>query len=385
MASETQQVDLRNRISGLDAIALREEIISKEVTILSGAYWSEVEKISSEYNHSTTGGKRALFTQVGQGHVAHIAHEYEKRLQNRDWFALPTFGLDDFRLRQELSDDLKLDEVLMNLDIEIKGNYDEKLDTLIGRLNSDAFGLAEAVSTDKDVVYVAPIAPVGDCYDGRGFPGQEVVTAANLLLKQVNILKDKADVFLFETNCTIEQGISAAIAGEQSAKSYVISFTVDKDGYLRGTHGGVSVADAIKVIDGYANSGLVTYGLNCCSAEGAEKALKKVDESGLSDKLKLVYLNASTACEHDENDHRYGDGSNLTEWEVAIATQRLQREYDLKILGVCCGGTARYLPALRLAGKKDTEGLVNSYDRLSKIEGFTADNIVLGEKVSYLF
>lgn len=345
-----------------------------QLHLLFGPFGSLIKiKDPVRFNTTLTGWAAAFNYSDGLDAIAEVSDDYAAQLQEGDFAVTPTFGLDYERLKQ-------------------KG-----LESKIEEFNRKAVDIVAKSVRDsgKNLRIAASIAPVGDCYQPYStaaklqFPIKldasfngifDIDAAANYHSRQINALLSVKDpstqrpyvtTLLFETNAVVEQAIAAAIAGEKSRTPYIISFVVDKEGYLIGTtdvngnpvgsRGKVTLAQAIKEVSRYTGSGLLTYGINCSSYQGAKKALAELKkqsaaDKNLQDKVGILYLNASDDDprvheKHDADGHIHNH-DNIEPREFARRIVELGREYSIKTLSVCCGGDASYLAAIRNAYAK---------------------------------
>ncbi|HIH42890.1 TPA: homocysteine S-methyltransferase family protein [Candidatus Woesearchaeota archaeon] len=358
-----------------EAQSLRQHISQNR--ILSGPYGSVLDDVDLiKFNSGHTNWRLAFGDDSGRKLLEGTAKDYARVLEDGDFLALPTFGLAYSRIK-ELGDNIikkltdpnaedaakfraKLQEIdvpeLERLIHDLTGFSDDEINSLVVKFNNDAVrigkeALQSSQAVGKNLKLVAPIAPYGDCYSGKGFT--TIDDAVKRHLEQTNLLKDHVDLFLFETNCTVEQAIAASIAGEKSGKPYIISFVVDKDGYLRGNNGKVTVADAIKKVNRVLyqrkiqQSGLVTYGINCSSEYGTISALTQLAQERKIENVRLVYLNASPddQCVNEAKAHGH---RNQTAEEFAASSGEVKRISEfVTVFSGCCGIKPDYLPVLR--------------------------------------
>ncbi len=345
--------------------------------ILSGPYGSVLDEIDPvKYNSGLTNWRLAFADDSGRRLLGKTATEYVAALDDGDFFALPTFGLAYTRIKElgnniitKLQDPNTVDvdkfrAKLQEVDVPELGRlvreltaftYDE-IYSLVKRFNNDALrigreALQTAEATGKKLKIAAPIASYGDSYTGEGFT--TIVNAVDMHLRQIEVLKDHVDLFLFETNATVEQAVAAAHAGELSGKPYIISFVVDDEGYLKGSNRTHTVADAISIIeggsyvDGGKQRGIVTYGINCSSERGVKAALRNLRENEHEEKVRLVYLNASkhNQCRSEKQSHGH---DNMAAEIFAQESHEIKTLFPyVTVASGCCGITPKYLPILR--------------------------------------
>ncbi len=364
----------------LESIITQQEHIFREhisqPRILSGPYGSVLDEIDLvKYNSGSINWRLAFGDDSGRKLLEKTAREYAGVLEDGDLLALPTFGLAYTRIKelgnniitklkdQNIKNSAEFRAKLQDIDVpelerlinDLTGFTDAEIYSLVVKFNKQALTIGKnALQTPetagKNLKLVATIAPYGDCYKGEGFTSIEDAVARHL--EQINILKDHVDAFLFETNCIVEQAVSAARAGEHSGKPYIISFVVDENGYLKGSNRRHTVSDAIRIIDaeyigGAKQLNLVTYGVNCSSEKGAKTALTKLRENKQEDKVKLLYLNASKQdqCQNEKQSHGH---NNLASEHFATETQDIKILFPyITVVSGCCGIKPDYLPTLR--------------------------------------
>ena len=365
----TPTIGLEGSLSGIPFDRTETSSVSgtdSQLKLLFGPFGSVLKRLNpAKYNHTLTGWSSAFLDKEGLDALAKVTDDYVGQLQARDYAVTPSFGLDHERLKQK------------GLEQHVEEFNRKAVDIVVKSVQASGKSLSIAS-------YVAPVGDTHQPYDPDSrlqFPkttgGElDIDAAANYHARQINALLSVKDnlgmsyvkTFFFETNATVEQPIAAAIAGERSKTSYIISFVVDNDGYLIGTtdvdgnpvgpRGKVTLAEAIKEVSRYTGSGLVTYGINCSSYDGAKKALGElrrvsITDESLKNKIGILYLNAS---DHDPRVHDKHDAKghldkheNVEPKEFARRIVELGREYGIKTLGVCCGGDAAYLAEIRKA------------------------------------
>ena len=181
----------------------------------------------------------------------------------------------------------------------------------------------------------APMIKVGgfigcknDCY--RPEEGLSTAESERFHSWQVDQLAQAgADFLMAATLPNVDEAIGIAKAMERTGTPYIISFVIDSSGLILD---GTGLWDAIQRIDASTSPQPLCYMVNCSYPTFLRA---KEQPKALFTRL-LGYQANSSALSHSEL-----DGSDqlraedVTEWAEEML--HLNRTYDMKILGGCCG------------------------------------------------
>ncbi|HEY4276698.1 MAG TPA: homocysteine S-methyltransferase family protein [Conexibacter sp.] len=215
----------------------------------------------------------------------------------------------------------------------------------VRRLNSEAVAFLSEIRAagDHDPVYIAGvIGPYGDAY--RPSDCLNHLAAAQYHVEQAQALAEAGvDLLFAPTFPSIEEAHGAAIAMAATGLPYAVSFVLDERGrILDGTH----LHDAIDRIDDAVMPAPTHYSISCVHPSVARTALEilHVASARGAGRLREVKANGSpltpeqlVALEHEETDPPEVFGE---------AMHRLGIDFDIPILGGCCGTGAKHLAAL---------------------------------------
>ena len=209
-------------------------------------------------------------------------------------------------------------------------------------INSDAVsfmkGLRDGQDSGKTVIKIGGlIGCKNDCYKPE--EGLSVAEAETFHWWQIEQLAQAGvDFLIAETLPNIEEAIGIAKAMEKTAMPYIISFVIDRSGYVLD---GTSLWDAVTSIDSATRRQPLCYMINCSYPTFicAEK-----QPADLFSRLIGCQANASSLdhCNLDESTRL--ETESVTEWGEAMLT--LHRKYGMKILGGCCGTGVAHLKYL---------------------------------------
>jgi len=182
----------------------------------------------------------------------------------------------------------------------------------------------------------------GDAYSGEKILGVE---ESYIFHKKQTIQFQKENIdFLFAGIMPeINEAMGMAMAIAYTNIPYIISFMVEKNGCLID---GATISDAIKMIDDKVNPKPICYMTNCIHPTNLINSLSdnKNKNSSQLKRFKGIQANASTLCPEKLNNCnilQQDDCNNIIE-EMYF----LQKHFDLKIFGGCCGTDEKFLEFL---------------------------------------
>jgi S-methylmethionine-dependent homocysteine/selenocysteine methylase len=215
----------------------------------------------------------------------------------------------------------------------------------VHRLNAEAVAFLNEIRDhgDHDPVFIAGvIGPYGDAYTPADC--LNLLDGTDYHLEQVRALAEAGvDLLYAPTFPSIEEAHGAAVAMSTTDLPYVVSFVLDDGGrLLEGTY----LHDAIERIDDAVVPAPAYYSISCVHPTVARTALKNLAamSSRALARLREVKANGSrltpeqlVALDHADSDQPdvFGEAMN-----------QLGIDFDLQILGGCCGTDSTHLAAL---------------------------------------
>jgi S-methylmethionine-dependent homocysteine/selenocysteine methylase len=211
----------------------------------------------------------------------------------------------------------------------------------VAALNRAAVRLLERIRADSDYapVWIAGvIGPSGDAYTPRdSLPANR---AREYHLPQANVLAEAGVDFLFApTFPAVGEAIGVCQAMQTTGLPFVVSFVLDRSGSVLD---GTPLTEAIGRVDEVA--GPLYHSISCVHASTAARALAAVANTTTSGRVREVKANASplTPAELVALDHVEGDDPKT----FAAQMTRLYRDFDVAVVGGCCGTNDRHIAAL---------------------------------------
>ncbi len=220
-----------------------------------------------------------------------------------------------------------------------------KVDTI--KINTDAFKFVDTIRISyKGFAEKIFIGGLTGC-KGDAYKPKEALDENEAYLfhkDQINALTAAGVDFLFaSTMPEINEVKGMAKAMSETNLPYVISFVIRDDGKMLD---GTSLVDAIKIVDDSVLVQPVFYMTNCIHPDVLNKSLNKIidDENILAKRLFGIQANASDKSpeELDTLDELHADSPQ--NWAKGMVD--LNKKYNLKVLGGCCGTDARYISSI---------------------------------------
>jgi len=146
------------------------------------------------------------------------------------------------------------------------------------------------------------------------------------------------DFLIAETLPNIEEAIGIAKAMEKTARPYIISFVINRRGYILD---GTSLLEAVTHIDAATEQQPLCYMVNCSYPTFL---CTEKQPANLFNRLIGCQANASSLDHCDLNKSTQLETENVDEWGDEML--KLNRKYGMKILGGCCGTGAEHLKYL---------------------------------------
>ena len=206
-------------------------------------------------------------------------------------------------------------------------------------INSDAAkfmnDIRDAQSHGKALIKIGGmIGCKNDCYQpAEGLTAAESETFHSWQIEQ--LFQAGVDFLIAETLPNIEEAAGIAKAMEITGLPYIISFVINRNGYVLD---GNSLSEAVNYIDTITSNKPAGYMVNCAYPSFIQPALQPEE---LLTRLIGCQANASSLdnCELDESDQLSVD--EISQWGDSML--ELNRLYGFKILGGCCGTGTEHL------------------------------------------
>jgi S-methylmethionine-dependent homocysteine/selenocysteine methylase len=129
----------------------------------------------------------------------------------------------------------------------------------------------------------------------------------------------------------------------KTKKDYVISFVIRDNGKLLD---GTLLTDAIKIIDDSVATPPLFYLTNCIHPDVLHKSFLnlKDEDDILKKRLFGIQANASSKSPEELDKIENMDADSPVNWARGMVD--LNKKYNLKILGGCCGTDARFISSV---------------------------------------
>jgi len=162
--------------------------------------------------------------------------------------------------------------------------------------------------------------------------------------EQMQILADAGVDFLLASTLpalTETKGIAKAMS--ETKKDYVISFVIRDSGKLLD---GTLLTDAIKMIDDSVSTPPLFYLTNCIHPDVLHKSFLNLNDENdiLKKRLFGIQANASNKSPEELDTLEELDADSPANWARGMVD--LNKKYNLKILGGCCGTDARFISSI---------------------------------------
>jgi len=222
-----------------------------------------------------------------------------------------------------------------------KANVDMKL------INNDAFAFVDNIRKSygsfSEKIYIGGLTGCkGDAYKPE--EALNVNEAYAFHKDQMQILADAGVDFLFASTLpALSEAIGIAKAMSETKKDYVISFVIRDNGKLLD---GTLLTDAIKIIDDSVSTPPIFYLTNCIHPDVLHKSfLNLKDENDiLRKRLFGIQANSSNKSPEELDTLENLDADTPDNWARGMVD--LNKKYNLKILGGCCGTDARFISSI---------------------------------------
>jgi S-methylmethionine-dependent homocysteine/selenocysteine methylase len=217
----------------------------------------------------------------------------------------------------------------------------------INTINADAFlfvdNIRKSYGNFSDKIFIGGLTGCkGDAYKPEEALNE--YEAYHFHKEQMQILADAGvDFLLASTLPALTEAIGIAKAMSETKKDYVISFVIRDNGKLLD---GNLLTDAIKIIDYSVATPPLFYLTNCIHPDVLHKSFinLKDDDDILKKRLFGIQANASSKSPEELDTLENLDADSPVNWARGMVD--LNKKYNLKILGGCCGTDARFISSI---------------------------------------
>ncbi|HCY76985.1 MAG TPA: homocysteine methyltransferase [Ignavibacteriales bacterium] len=288
---------------------------------------SIIERLKREFNYpldDTLSNALMIYNETGEALLEKIYREYIDIAESSD---LPIMLLTPtWRTNKERT---------------INANVDMKT------INSDAFLFVDTIrksySNFSEKIYIGGLTGCkGDAYKPEEALSEN--DSYHFHKEQIQVLADAGVDFLFASTLpALTEAIGIAKAMSETKKDYVISFVIRDNGKLLD---GTLLTDAIKIIDDSASTPPLFYLTNCIHPDVLHKSFINLNDEDAILKKRLfgIQANASDKSPEELDTLENLDADSPSNWARGMFD--LNKKYNLKILGGCCGTDARYISSV---------------------------------------
>ena len=229
-----------------------------------------------------------------------------------------------------------------NTDWGAKLGYDvEALD----RVNRESVHFLRGLAAEfdgVDVIVSGTLGPRGDAYRPEELLTPEVAEAYHRA--QIDsLVAAGADRVTFFTATHIGEAIGVVRVATAAGIPVIVSFTVETDGRIPS---GMSLAEAIEVVDTATDSAAMQFGINCAHPDHFAATLQS--DSPAINRVQMIRANASRASHAELDEADVLDDGDPEELGAQFA--RLLADHpQLSGLGGCCGTDVRHIEAIARA------------------------------------
>ena len=214
-------------------------------------------------------------------------------------------------------------------------------------INTDAFLFVDKIRKSygsfSEKIYIGGLTGCkGDAYKPEEALSEN--EAYHFHKEQMQILADAGVDFLFASTLpALTEAIGITKAMNETKKDYVISFVIRDNGKLLD---GTLLTDAIKIIDDSVSTPPLFYLTNCIHPDVLHKSFLnlKDEEDILRKRLFGIQANASSKSPEELDTLEELDADSPANWARGMVD--LNKKYNLKILGGCCGTDARFISSV---------------------------------------
>ena len=229
----------------------------------------------------------------------------------------------------------------VNKERTAKANVDMK------KINTDAFNFVDTIRKSygdfSNKIFIGGLTGCkGDAYKPVEALNEE--DAYSFHKEQMQILTNAGVDFLFASTLpALSEAKGIARSMSATNLDYVISFVIRDNGELLD---GTLLTDAINIMDDSVSSPPLFYLTNCIHPDVLHNYLLNLnDENGiLKKRLFGIQANASSKSPEELDTLEQLDADSPLDWAKGMVD--LNKKYNLKILGGCCGTDARFISSI---------------------------------------
>lgn len=221
-----------------------------------------------------------------------------------------------------------------------RANYSRVVDSNICRdINIDAVSFLKSIRTtygdfSSKIKIGGLIGCMNDCYlPEQGLSITDSIEFHSWQISQ--LVKGGADFLIAETLPNLEEAVGISKSMEKSGLPYFISFVIDRKGNVLD---GNTLSHSVKTIDQITQVNPLGYMINCAYPTFL---CAENQPPELMDRLVGYMGNASSLdhCELENSEKLHSEP--ISDWGTNML--ELNRKYQLKVLGGCCGTDSEYL------------------------------------------
>ncbi len=288
---------------------------------------SIIERLKREFNYpldDTLSNALMIYNETGEALLEKIYREYIDIAESSDlpiMLLTPTWRTNKERTK--------------NANVDMK------------TINTDAFLFVDTIrksySNFPEKIYIGGLTGCkGDAYKPEEALSEN--EAYHFHKEQMQILADAGVDFLFASTLpALTEAIGIAKTMSETKKDYVISFVIRDNGKLLD---GTLLTDAIKIIDDSVPTPPLFYLTNCIHPDVLHKSFLnlKDEDDILRKRLFGIQANASGKSPEELDTLEKLDADSPANWARGMVD--LNKKYNLKILGGCCGTDARFISSV---------------------------------------
>lgn len=288
---------------------------------------SVIERLKREFNYpldDALSNALMIYDEAGKSLLEKIYREYIDIAKSSD---LPIIILTPtWRANKERTKNAKID---------------------LSTINKDAFLFVENIRKSygsfSEKIYIGGLTGCkGDAYKPEEALSE---SDANVFHKdQMQVLADAGvDFLLASTLPALSEAKGIAKAMSKTGIDYVLSFVIRANGNLLD---GTSLVDAIEIIDNQNFTPPLFYLTNCIHPDVLLKSFPNIKDEKkiLSKRLFGIQANASAKSPEELDKLEELDADSPADWAKGMVD--LNKKYNFRILGGCCGTDARFISSI---------------------------------------
>ncbi len=214
-------------------------------------------------------------------------------------------------------------------------------------INTDAFefmdGIRKSYGSMSETIFIGGLTGCkGDAYKPEEALSEE--ESYYFHKEQMEILSNAGVDFLFASTLpALSEAKGIAKAMSQTTVGYIISFIIRENGNLLD---GTSMTEAIRIIDNSVSIPPLCYLTNCIHPDILHNSLLHLKDEGniLKKRLFGIQANASRKSPEELDALIELDADLPADWAKGMVD--LNKKYNLKILGGCCGTNAKFISSI---------------------------------------